>query len=43
LLLLRSLGGEFFLGRESDLQSAFFEASKPAAFYIAGASKRVST
>ena len=32
-----SLGGEFFLGNESDLESAFFEASRPAAFYIKGA------
>lgn len=36
-----SLGGEFFLGRESDLESAFIEASKPAAFYITGASQKV--
>ncbi len=35
-----SLGGEFFLGKESDLESAFFEASRPAAFCIKGASRK---
>jgi hypothetical protein len=29
-----SLGGEFFLGREADLASAFFSAAAPAAFRI---------
>lgn len=35
-----SLGGEFFLGKEADLESAFYEASKPAAFYIKGAAHK---
>jgi hypothetical protein len=29
-----SLGGEFFLGRLSDLESASAEAARPAAFFI---------
>ena len=38
-----SLGGEFFLGKESDLESAFFEASRPAAFFIKGATRKGRT
>ncbi|WGU41424.1 hypothetical protein [Phenylobacterium sp. NIBR 498073] len=38
----KSLGGEFFLGKADELESAFYEASRPAAFFIKGASKKAS-